>query len=586
MLNVLIADDEQKICQLIEKLIDWPGLNMQVIATAANGLEALEHIRRSRPDIVITDIRMPGYDGLELIRLGKEVNPKTEFIIISGYRHFEYAQTAIRYGVNAYVLKPIRKDELTQVLNQLGDKLRENELQRNNLDGHLHQTQKTDKETLRQTFLSDLIVCRCRERLSYPLEQINQEFRYSFSTGEFCFAIVKVDGRVFDDRKNLGLIADKLYHAARRLFHHWSNEYEITALGSSFYFLFQLDAEQKHGLRRQFKLLLDELRVQGEILQNISVTAALGKSYPSLPLLEPSLAHVRRLMEERLVVGTGKLLEEENLKGDLLKGEFYQRDTRKEKLYQQDTFKEKLYQRNTLKEELHQREFFKEDVYPKESFTESTAFSEFQGRFSQALEGLEVFSVRDALIKLKNQVLSQSSITGHELLQTAREVGDFYLFSMKNYRIRIEEDFQERLLSGMENCASAAELFDYLIRALTISYEKAARQKRQDENRPIRIVKQFITSHYGESLTLEQASDAAGLSPAYLGTLFKKETGMTFLEYLSGVRMEAAKQLLKETNRTVADICMAVGYNDVRYFTKSFTKYSGLKPNEYRKLYS
>lgn len=556
MLNVLIADDEQKICQLIEKLIDWPGLNMQVIATAANGLEALEHIRRSRPDIVITDIRMPGYDGLELIRLGKEVNPKTEFIIISGYRHFEYAQTAIRYGVNAYVLKPIRKDELTQVLKQLGDKLRENELQRNNLDGHLHKTQKTDKETLRQTFLSDLIVCRCRERLSYPLEQINQEFRYAFSTGEFCFAIVKVDGRVFDDRKNLSLIADKLYHAARRLFHHWVNEYEITSLGSSFYFLFQLDPEQKHGLRRQFKLLLDELRVQGEILQNISVTAALGKSYPSLPLLEPSLAHVRRLMEERLVVGTGKLLEEE------------------------------LHQRDTLKEELHQRDILKEEVYPKENFTESTAFSEFQGRFSQALEGLEVFSVRDALIKLKNQVLSQSSITGHELLQTAKEVGDFYLFSMKNYRIRIEEGFQERLLSGMENCASAAELFDYLIRALTISYEKAARQKRQDENRPIRVVKQFITSHYGESLTLEQASDAAGLSPAYLGTLFKKETGMTFLEYLSGVRMEAAKQLLKETNRTVADICMAVGYNDVRYFTKSFTKYSGLKPNEYRKLYS
>lgn len=546
MLNVLIADDEQKICQLIEKLIDWPGLDMQVIATAANGLEALEHIRRFRPDIVITDIRMPGYDGLELIRLGKEVNPDTEFIIISGYRHFEYAQTAIRYGVNAYVLKPIRKDELTQVLHQLGDKLREKELQTDNPDGPLYKTQKTDKETLRQTFLSDLILRRSRERLSYPLEQINREFRYAFSTGEFCFAMVKVDGRVFDDRKNLSLIADKLYHAARRLFHDWANEYEITSLGSSFYFLFQLDPEQKHGLRRQFKLLLDELRVQGEILQQIAITAALGKSYPSLPLLEPSLAHVRRLMEERLVVGTGKLLEEDNLKGD------------------------------------HRRE----ETYPQESFTESTAFSEFQGRFSQALEGLEVFPVRDALIKLKNQVLSQSGLTGHDLLQTAREVGDFYVFSMKNYRIRIEEGFQERLLFGMENCALATELFDYLIRALTISYEKAAKQKRQDENRPIRIVKQFIASHYGESLTLEQASDAAGLSPAYLGTLFKKETGMTFLEYLSGVRMEAAKQLLKETNRTVADICMAVGYNDVRYFTKSFAKYSGLKPNEYRKLYS
>ena len=110
--------------------------------------------------------------------------------------------------------------------------------------------------------------------------------------------------------------------------------------------------------------------------------------------------------------------------------------------------------------------------------------------------------------------------------------------------------------------------------------------KRQDENRPIRIVKQFVAEHYAESLTLEQASGLAGLSPAYFGTVFKKNTGFTFLEYVSRVRMDQARRLLKETNRTVADICTSVGYSDVRYFTKSFTKYSGLKPNEYRKLYS
>ena len=74
--------------------------------------------------------------------------------------------------------------------------------------------------------------------------------------------------------------------------------------------------------------------------------------------------------------------------------------------------------------------------------------------------------------------------------------------------------------------------------------------------------------------------------PAYLATVFKKDTGMTFLEYVSKVRMDMAKQLLKETSCTVADICEKVGYSDVRYFTKTFTKYSGLKPNEYRKLYS
>ena len=151
MLKVLIADDERKVCQLIEKLIDWQALDMQVTATAENGIEALERIKEHHPDIVITDIRMPGYDGLDLIRLGQEINPRMEFIIISGYRHFEYAQTAIRYGVNAYILKPIKKDELTGTLKKLGSKLQKETLQLS-YEEQIRQTLKTYEETLRQAF--------------------------------------------------------------------------------------------------------------------------------------------------------------------------------------------------------------------------------------------------------------------------------------------------------------------------------------------------------------------------------------------------------------------------------------------------
>ena len=100
-------------------------LRMEVVAVAENGIEALEKIKEFHPDIVITDIRMPGYDGLDLIRLGKEEAPNTEFVIISGYRHFEYAQMAIRYGVNAYLLKPIRTDELTETLKRLSAHFKE-----------------------------------------------------------------------------------------------------------------------------------------------------------------------------------------------------------------------------------------------------------------------------------------------------------------------------------------------------------------------------------------------------------------------------------------------------------------------------
>lgn len=535
MLKVLIADDESKVCQLIEKLVDWAALDMQVVATAENGIEALEKIREYHPDIAITDIRMPGYDGLELVRLGKEYNPKMEFVIISGYRHFEYAQSAIRYGVNAYLLKPMKKDELMDALGRLGEKFRE-KTEQLSYEEKVKLTLKSDEETLRQKLLTDIVYRRDKGLLKNPVEKFNQEFHYELQPGNYCIGILKLDGHVFDDADNLRFMADKVRSTMGRLLPGYTFEYEMAPLGSFFYFLLNFEEGQWTDVRRQMRMLLDEVRVQGGILKDFAVTLSLGSVCSEISGLDASLKRARLLIEERLIAGTGKLLE----------GELPER----------------------------------------ESFVDSDLFVEFNNKMSQALETLEVFPVREAMMQLKSQMLASRGISGHEILQMTKEVCNLYLFFMKNYRIRIEDDFLENYNLGAENCASAAELFDYLIRKITVSYEKAARMKRQDEKRPIRVVKQYIGEHYGEPLTLDDVSAIAELSPAYLSTVFKKDTGMTFLEYLSRVRMDMAKQLLKETSCTVADICAQVGYSDVRYFTKTFTKYSGLKPNEYRKLYS
>ena len=104
MLKVMIADDEERICQLIKALVDWESLNMEVVGIAHNGLEAAEMVESLEPHILITDIRMPGCNGLELIETVKAKNPLLEIIIISGYAHFAYAQTAIKFGVGDYLL--------------------------------------------------------------------------------------------------------------------------------------------------------------------------------------------------------------------------------------------------------------------------------------------------------------------------------------------------------------------------------------------------------------------------------------------------------------------------------------------------
>ena len=98
-MKVLIADDEVKVCKLIQHLIDWGQFGMEIVRIVNDGKAALEAVCELHPDIVITDIRMPGYDGLELIRKSKEMFPDISFIVISGYSQFEYAQKAIKYGV-------------------------------------------------------------------------------------------------------------------------------------------------------------------------------------------------------------------------------------------------------------------------------------------------------------------------------------------------------------------------------------------------------------------------------------------------------------------------------------------------------
>ena len=125
MLSVVLADDENKILLLLQKLIDWESLGYEISGTANDGLRALELVREKQPDLLITDVRMPGCSGIELIQRAKDLQPNLHFIIISGYRKFEYAQNALKYGVEDYLLKPIKQDDLIGILLRLKDKLGE-----------------------------------------------------------------------------------------------------------------------------------------------------------------------------------------------------------------------------------------------------------------------------------------------------------------------------------------------------------------------------------------------------------------------------------------------------------------------------
>ena len=117
--RVLIADDEPKVCALIQYLIPWEELGLELAAVVSNGLEAMDVLKEKPVDIVITDARMPECDGIELIKWCHQRKMQLKYMVSSGYRHFEYAHGALQYGVDYYLLKPINQKELIQSLREI-----------------------------------------------------------------------------------------------------------------------------------------------------------------------------------------------------------------------------------------------------------------------------------------------------------------------------------------------------------------------------------------------------------------------------------------------------------------------------------
>lgn len=162
MLKVVVTDDEARVCQLILMLADWDSLGMEVAGVASNGLEALELVGRLHPDILITDIRMPGCHGLELIERAKGKFPQLEIVIVSGYAHFEFAQTAIKHGVGDYLLKPIKREELMGTLEKLGKRCRQRSQSASEVE-RLRQTNQENEDAVRKhlrSFLDQLLAQR------------------------------------------------------------------------------------------------------------------------------------------------------------------------------------------------------------------------------------------------------------------------------------------------------------------------------------------------------------------------------------------------------------------------------------------
>lgn len=534
MIKVIIADDEEKICQLIYKLVNWEELGMQVCAVVHNGIEALESIEKIKPEVVITDIRMPGCDGLEMIKRAKELSSDSTFIIISGYRHFQYAQSAIRYGVRDYLLKPIKKDELFESL----DRIRKEHTERLDWlrgEGEFKLTVKNSVDKLRAAFFTEILFKN--NKTMKELEKINNEYHYGFKEGYFQIALIKIDG-LDNTKNNVSYIQEKINRVIKKFLESECFDYENVFEGNYCYIILNYDKESKKTIRLSLKKVIDELCLQKNVLESLNLTLGIGLLEDEVINLNHSLKTAMWAIEQRIVIGVNRLIEGED---------------------------------RSLND-----------------IADSEVFHEFNKMMLDGLESLDENQVRQAFQFLEQALEQKDGLTGHEVIQMSKEAINLYLFTMKKNKFHVAggESFFEDCSEQINHLESYKKILSYVTEMVITSFKQALSDKASEDTKPIRDAKKYIKENYKEPVSLELVSDYVGFNSAYFSTLFKKETGVTFLEYLTDVRMKKAKELLKETNLNIAAICEEVGYSDVKYFTKSFAKYTGLKPSGYRKIYS
>lgn len=531
MIRVIVADDEQKVCQLICHLIDWKALDMELVGTASNGLEALRMVEELHPDLMLTDIRMPGFSGLELMKRARELDAELEFIVISGYSRFEYAQAAIQYGVQDYILKPVNQ----QLLNATLQKVRQRYQER-----HADQEQRQNLTRLLKIIWYDL------ENGEIPpdIGAANEKYCCHFQSGIFqCFCL-QAD---FQDREHISLagaqsifdlLLPKAEAAMETQLRPLCQEFAMSSRGRQIMGILNYAPQQQRAVREQLMRIIGELSVELRAFEYVQPHLSISDQASSLSQLQSCLAQARRAIEQRLLIRKAAQL--------------------------------------------------LTDMPEDAALGEDGLYRDFSLAARRAVDLQSAEHLSDAVEVLRRSTLAGRP-SGVQLLRIVKTAYHLFLLSgmfQNEYHFYPAKEREDAFNDLSDLCGSAEDLFAFLDQSCRQDLTDACQLISRERTRPINAAKQFISEHYAEPLSLDDVCSHVGFSVSYFSTLFRKETGKTFLEYLLDVRIEAAKGLLRESRLTVEAVCEAVGVHDAKRFSKAFKKATGISPKEYRNLYS
>lgn len=518
--RVLLVDDEEDIREGISRKMDWLGLGFSLVGEAANGQDALELAESLRPDVILTDIKMPFMDGLELCRILTDRLPAARFVVFSGFDAFEYAKQAIQMNVVEYILKPINADELSAVLRRLKDQLDRERAERRNVE-LLRSRYMENLPILRELFYANLLDGHIepgteRERAArLDIDLQGEEWAVGL-------AYIGSDRRDALSTLSVQKLLEESLTADRcrlTLYNDWVAV--IVSLTESFTI---------YDLIR----VLDRVCTLAASYLGLTLTVGVGAPCKELSGMARSAAEARTALEYRSMVGRGQVIYIGDLEPD--GGQVL-------------TFEEADERTLTAAVRLGSEQEVRDAA--------------------AALAG----KIREANPSAGQYNLFLMELVTHLMKMTRRSgVGVEEVFGT-GFSLPIQDSALPSLEELEDWCAERYLRLRTLIR----------RRQTDSAGQTVEAAKEYIRQHYAESdLSVEKLCAYLHLSSTYFSTLFKRETGTSFTAYVTTVRMEAAAEAIRGTEEKTYLIAQRCGYEDPNYFSYVFKRHFGVTPTKYR----
>ncbi|OXM85081.1 response regulator transcription factor [Paenibacillus rigui] len=546
MYKLVLVEDEEDVRESIVQEIDWASCGFEVADKAENGKEAMDLIERIVPDVVVTDIKMPFMDGMQLSEWIREKYPTTKIIILTGFDEFEYAQKAVKLHIDEYVLKPFSAQELMAALDKIKLLIDDETARKENVQT-LQEHYRQSLPVLREVFLASLIN---RKQSLAEIEEKALNYSVNLQGSSFVVSVLSMDN---PDEQGDESEEQRQAKALQSLKYSKDNELKLFAvlniseeivekhrhglvfLHNDQLVLLTVSGEKDHeSVRKKTLAVLEEIRQSVEKYLKLTISIGVGVITNRITDVSYSYKDAVLALDYRLVLGNNRVI-------------------------------------------------FIEDVEHRP--VEKLRFDEMKEhgliRCMKVGTPQELKDIVDDLF----QGISDIPVSFQDYQIYLLEILTAILRAAKDSSTDLDEVLGTNFnpFAEIHKFTNLQEAKGWIVGLGTRLMNSISSERQYSYKTLVDKAKQYTKEHYHDSdISINKVCAHLHISTGYFSGIFKKETKMTFGSYLMHIRMEAAKELLRTTDLKAFEIAEKVGYAEPNYFSFSFKKHVGMSPKEYR----